>query len=157
GAEDGTRLRLRYRILDGIILLLELGQPEIEQLDSRVSDQDIAGLEIAVDDPLPMRGFKRLGALKGQPQGLLGLRRSAQRRSLAVLHHQVIGAEIVQCANVRMIERCEGARFALEALTMLLVQDLDGDGAAQARILCAIYLAHAPGAQEVENLVGAKA
>jgi len=38
----------------------------------------------------------------------------SQRRSLHQLHHQIFGPYIVQRADVRMIQRCDAARLALE-------------------------------------------
>ena len=43
-------------------------------------------------------------------------------------------ADIVQRADVGMIEGGDDARFTLETGTKLVVNDLDGDRAAQARI-----------------------
>ncbi len=38
-------------------------------------------------------------------------------RSLDVLHHQIVGADIVQRADMGMIQRRDRARLALEAIT----------------------------------------
>ena len=66
-------------------------------------------------------------------------RRSASVSSFEVLHHQEVDAvlvsDVVERADVRMLKRGDGARFALEALPEIGVggerrgQDLDGDRA----------------------------
>ena len=65
--------------------------------------------------------------------------------------------------DVRVVERGDGLRFALEAGAALGVaggaggQHLDGDVAAQARVAGAVDLAHPAGADGGEDLVGAEA
>ncbi len=62
-----------------------------------------------------------------------------------------------------MVERGRCASFQLEPNEPLGVvgevgrQDLDGDVAAQPRIVSAVHLAHAARADQTENLVGADA
>src|SRR5262245_15103282 len=62
--------------------------------------------------------------------------------------------------NVRMIERGEDTRFALEARQTIGMgrergrQDLDGDVAPESRIARAVDLAHAAGADWLEDLIG---
>ena len=92
----------------------------------------------------------------------------AVSQSLAVqeLHDQVIGAvlmpDVVQGADVGVIQRGDGSRFTVEALLGLSVvrqvrrQDLDRDGAVQPRVARAIHFAHAPCAHRRDDLVGAK-
>ena len=66
-------------------------------------------------------------------------------------------------ADVRMIQRGQRLRFALEAREPLgigdeqLGQDLDRDVAIELRVARAIHLAHAAGAERGEDLVGAEA
>src|SRR5262249_19624819 len=63
-----------------------------------------------------------------------------------------LAPDVVEGADVRMVQGGDGARFALEALTRLPVdgkvwrQHLDRDLAAKARVLGAVDLAHASGA-----------
>src|SRR5262249_37601149 len=66
--------------------------------------------------------------------------------ALDIFHNQVIRADVMQRANVRMIECSDRAGVALEALIMRAAQYLDGDRPAQARILCPVHFAHASGA-----------
>ena len=41
-----------------------------------------------------------------------------KRRALEVLHHEVVGPDVVQDADVRMAQRRDGARLLLEALAV---------------------------------------
>ena len=67
------------------------------------------------------------------------------------------------CGDVRMIQRRERLRFALEAGQAIGIsrervgQDLDRDVAIQLRVARAIHLAHAAGADRRGDLVGAEA
>ena len=56
-----------------------------------------------------------------------------------------------------MVQRGDRARFALEALGELLGRNLDGDVAAQARVVRAVHLAHAARADLGQDLVRAEA
>jgi hypothetical protein len=78
-----------------------------------------------------------------------------QRRAFDVLHYQVVGADVVELADVRMVQRRHRARFALEALGEFLLGDLNGD-AVQPRIPRPLHLAHASRANERKNLVRAQ-
>ena len=73
--------------------------------------------------------------------------------ALDQLHHQVIGAHIVQSADMRVIEGRNGLGFALESSTELLIGDLDRDGPAQARVTGFIDLAHPAFAQTALNFI----
>jgi hypothetical protein len=83
-----------------------------------------------------------------------------------VLHHHVAGAilvaDVVEHADVRVVERSHGAGFALEALPEVLAlgdmfgQDLDGDEAIEARVTRFVHFAHTPGAKWREDFVRAK-
>jgi hypothetical protein len=58
-------------------------------------------------------------------------------------HDQVVGPDVVECADVRVIQRGDRTRLAFETRVEPLVSDLDGDGAAQSRIHRTKHLAHA--------------
>ena len=86
--------------------------------------------------------------------------RQAVSESLAfeIFHHQEVGAvlraDIVEGADVRMLQRGNGPGFPLHPLLQFGVrgkmrrQNLDGDGAVEAGVLGAVNLAHAPSAEE---------
>src|ERR1051325_1625717 len=53
-----------------------------------------------------------------------------------------------------MIQRCDGACLALEALGELRGGNFDGDVAIESRIGGAIHLTHAPSSERAENFTG---
>ena len=95
--------------------------------------------------------------------------RDALRQVLALdqLHHQRAHAtallEAVNVRDVRMVERGERLRFAREPRQPIRIagerigQDLQRDVAIELRVARAIDLAHAPGADDGEDLVRAEA
>src|SRR5205085_10217604 len=64
-----------------------------------------------------------------------------------------LSSAIVERADIRMIQLRDGTRFPLEALLEFAIrrqaggQDLDRDGASEARIARLVDLAHPPGAE----------
>ena len=70
--------------------------------------------------------------------------------------------DVIKCANVRMVQGRDGARFALETFfgfricRKVLEQNFDGHGAVEACVPGAIHLAHAARPERRLNLVGAK-
>jgi hypothetical protein len=70
--------------------------------------------------------------------------------------------DVVQRADVRMIQRCNRLCFALEALPHLRIvgpvrrQHFDRHGALEPRIAGAIDLAHSAGANQLDDLEGAE-
>jgi len=71
-------------------------------------------------------------------------------------------ANVVKTADVRMIQRGDGACFTLESLSpsriarKFLRKNLDGDNPIEACIPRLVHLAHAAGPDQLENLVCAK-
>jgi hypothetical protein len=62
----------------------------------------------------------------------------------------------VEGADVGVIQRCDGARFALEALAEFFFGDFHGNQAVEARIAGSVYLPHAAGAQDAFDQIGAE-
>ena len=102
-----------------------LRQPEVEHLHGAVGrDLDVRRLQIAVDDALLVRGFERVGDLARDRERLLNRQRArrqtlGERRALDQLEHEAADAvgllEAVDRADVRMIQRRQHPRLALEA------------------------------------------
>jgi hypothetical protein len=71
-------------------------------------------------------------------------------------------ADVENGEQVRMVQRCYGARFLLEAAETVLIvregrgEDLDGHVAAEARIARAVHFAHSSRSNERENFVRPK-
>ena len=119
---------------DGFILA-RFRQPEIQNLDAGFRDHDVAGLEIAMNDALAVRLDQRSHNLRGIEERRLHRKRSAlqpgrDRLALHQFHHQVVRPNVVERADVGVVQRRNRARLALETGAELLASGLDGDGAA---------------------------
>jgi hypothetical protein len=108
------------------IHLDELRDAEVGDLDpARFVQQEILGLDVAMNDPLVVRELERLANLRDDAQRLLGRQPSAllqlsQVRAVHELHHQVVQrsghAIVVHADDVRMIQSREKAGFPRETL-----------------------------------------
>ena len=122
-----------------------------------------------MDHPVLMGFLQALADLDPVLQHLFGREWSlgeavGQGLAFEVFHDQEIGpvlvADVMQRADVGVIQRRNSAGFALEALPGIKIggkmrrQDLDRDGAIQARVPGAIHLAHAASAQRRLNFIG---
>jgi hypothetical protein len=95
-----------------------------------VGHEDVGRLDIAVDDSFGVCGIERVGDLDGEGQQSLHVERAPgdavlQRRPLEILHGDegqgVFLADVVNGADVGMIERRGGLGLALEAAQRLRV------------------------------------
>jgi len=147
---------------------LELRETEVEQLRAGLRKHDVAGLEIAVRDALAVRAVERLGDLDAVAQHLRERHRAAREPlrggfSFEQLHDDVLdailAADVVERADVRMVEARDRLRLALESLPEVgvardvLGEDLDRDGAFESCVASPIDLAHAACADQGEDLV----
>src|SRR5262249_21922535 len=119
---------------------------------------DVRRLEVAMDYPLLVRGVERVTDLARDRQRLLqrdgaGFDPLRQCRPIDQFHHQVVGADVVNLADVGVIEGGDGADFALEPVAEVLRGELDGYVAAHARIVGAVDFAHAAGAEWRQDFV----
>ena len=130
-----------------------------------------AGLQIPVDDAVPVCRLKRVRDLDAEAEYLRERQRPAfdtrgQRLAFEQFEHEVLGvvlsADVVQAADVRVIERGDRLGLAREARAELRVtrqlrrEHLHRDLAVQARIARLIHLAHASGTDQGEDFVGAE-
>ena len=67
-----------------------------------------------MDDAPVVRGVERIQDLLGQCDRLRDRHRSPQRFALDELHDEVVGPDVVERADMRMIERGNGASLALK-------------------------------------------
>lgn len=68
------------------------GETEVEQLDASRREHDVAGLQVAVHDPLPVRGAQRRGDFAADAPGFGGAERTAhqaRRERLPLEAHRV--------------------------------------------------------------------
>jgi hypothetical protein len=134
------------------------GESEIQQLYNAASgSEDVCWFEVAMNDAFGVRRLERHSYLHGKPQGLSRwerlLVRGNNRRPVNVLNDQIIRSDIINLANIGMIQRGNGFRFALETLAELRGADFDRDDPVQAGIPSLIDLAHAAGADGLQDLI----
>jgi hypothetical protein len=153
-----------------------LGQPEVEHFHRAVRTHlDVGGLQIAMDDTLPVRRFDRLDDLARDGQRFLErdrIVRDPVGQGLAVdqLHderHRPLSRsgrraavlDAVDRGDIGMIQRGEDAGLALEARQPLGIvckrvrEDLDGDVTPEPRVACAVDFAHSAGPDGGVDLV----
>jgi hypothetical protein len=132
---------------DGFILA-RARESEIQNLDAGFPDHDVAGLEIAMNDALGVGLYEGRRDLRGVEEHRLdGERPAFQARgecfALHQFHYQVVGADIVERADIGMVQRGNGAGLALETVAEVRIGRFYGDGAPQPRIHRSKNLPHA--------------
>ena len=114
---SGTRFPVRYRerVFAERPVLREFGETEVGELGVTVlRDQDVGGLDIAMQDASSMRGGQSVRDAGQQlhdlfPAALFGFGPVPERAAIDVFGHQILAfaklACIVDRQNMRMIER----------------------------------------------------
>ena len=155
GGLDGQRRRV-VGVAAGRSGQHRLGEAEIQDLHHAAGgDLDVGGLEIAMDDAPFVRGFDAVDDLTEDRQRVA--ERSSARCSVSPSTNsitRIVRGDVVEVADVGVVQRRDRARLAREPLGELGVRDLDRDVAIQARIAGAIHLAHAARADQRLNFVG---
>jgi hypothetical protein len=108
----------------------------------RLNDHDIGGLQIAVKNAAFVRRVQRVGDLARQPHRFILRHRAAERFPLEILEDQVIGSDVVDLANVWMVDRGDGSRFALKPAYVGREHPLDRYRTIQTFIVRLVDLAH---------------
>ena len=99
----------------------DLRQPEVQHLDRAIaSDLDVGGLEVAMDDALLVRRVQGIGDLSCVAERGVERQRALRRLSVHELHHEVVGTDVVQRADVGVVQRRDGPRFAFESIAEVL-------------------------------------
>ena len=109
-----------------------------------------------MNDALRVRGRHAIGDLQSVLHHPIHRGRSLQRLSLDVFHYEIVRPDIVQSADVGMVQRSDGSGLALETLRELFFGDFDRDDPVQACIASLIHFAHAAGAERREDLIRAE-
>jgi hypothetical protein len=146
---------------------------EVEDFGLTISrHRDVGGLEIAMDDAFVVRRFQRFRNLYGNRECFANRDRPARDTPRQVLSGDQLHGEGMDVArllksedlcDVRVIERGEGLRFALESGNPVRVrrkrlgQDFDRHVAIEARIAGLVYLAHPSGPKGGDHFIGAEA
>ena len=119
------------------------------------------------DEIYVLGGVQAFESLRGDakkifcPQRFVSLHGSPQRRAFDVLHDEeqfaVLFDDVVNSGHVRMIERGGLLGFAQKAAVVALIllesrrHSLDSDDPLKLGVLRLIYLAHAAGAEQLQN------
>ena len=127
-AERGAgRLIVERRMRSSpLVALAQLGEPEVEQLDARLGEHHVARLDVAVGDAFAVRARERLRQGGRVLERLVERQRapraagapsvSPSRYSMTRNSSAVLLADVVERADVRMVEPRDGPGLALEAL-----------------------------------------
>src|SRR5271157_2587588 len=112
--------------LQGPLREAHLRQAEVENLGvSALGYENIGGLDVAMNDARLMGGVQRIGDVNSQRQQQFRFQRTAadamlQRHSIEKFHGNerstVLLVNVVDSADVGMVQRRGGASFAAEAL-----------------------------------------
>src|SRR5256885_13046652 len=151
------------------VLREELGQTKIEKFYLRaIGYENVRGLDVAVDDGLGVSGFECVGHLIAKLGYTLDLHGLAGNEMLKRLPFEkfhddkiLVGVlvDVVNRADVRVIQGGGGSRFALEALDGQMVfrnmfrEKLQADVPTQAQIFGAIHNSHAAAAELLQDAV----
>ena len=148
---------------------LHFGQAEVEDLGvSALGDEDVRGLDVAMDDAAGVRRVERVGDLDAERKDGFEFHRAAadqvlERRTVEELHDEegaaVVLADVVNGADIGMIQSGSGFGFAAKTLEGLAIlreifgKKLQGDEAAEARVLGLVNHAHAAAAELFDDPV----
>src|SRR4051794_32458486 len=104
-------------------------------------------------DAFPMRGIQGVQNLARVCDGLFQWKRTCELSSLNKLNYQVHGADIVELADVWMVQRRNCTRFALEAFGELGIGNFQGNNAIQSGVTSLVHLAHATRTDQGQDLI----
>ena len=152
-----------------IQVLANLSDAEVNDLDpvrvAVITDDDVVGLDVAMNDAHGVRGVERATDLSEDVGGAVERQRSllpyqlAERDAVDILHDDerriaFANAIIHHVDGVGMMDTRGGARLLLEALAERRVggekwlENLDGDLLAHLRVSSAIHITHAASAEQ---------
>src|SRR6516165_6601189 len=104
-----------------------------------------------MNDALFVSGAERIANLGRVLQYLIERQRPLERSALDELHHQVVRPDVINLADIRVIQSRDGPCLACNAFGELFVDCLDSDNAMESRIARLVHLAHAAGAAELSD------
>ena len=151
----------------------EFRQAKVEHFGlAAFGDEDVGRLQVPVNDACRVRRVQRVRDFDGVAEDLVDRERAfaqaaGERFAFQIFHHEETGAvlvpNVVEDADVRMIQRRNRARLAVKALAPVGIarqirrQHFDRDGAFEPRVPRSIHFAHAPGSDRGKDFVGADA
>jgi hypothetical protein len=113
-------------------------------------------LGIEVQDAACVCGVEGVGHLRGNANDLGERQRTVERLPVDVFHDEIAWPDVVEHADVRMIQGRNRASLLPEAIVVGAVERLDGHRAAEASIDRLVDLTHATGANRGHDLVRTK-
>lgn len=143
-------------------------ETEVEQLCAGFGEHHVRRLEVAVNHVLAVSAVECGSDLDAVAEHLFGGQRAAadairERLAFEQFHDEVVdvvlASDVEETADVRVRERRDRSRLALETLPSSFVEremrrkDLDRDGAIEACVDRAVDFAHAAGADRRNDLV----
>ncbi|HTB13421.1 MAG TPA: hypothetical protein VK752_17690 [Bryobacteraceae bacterium] len=135
---------------------LEFREPEVEHFDARFGRKNVRRFQVAMRDRFPMRRFERSRKLNRRLQRQIERHRTLDFGAFYVLHHDVVRPDVVDLADVRMIQRGDGAGFALKSFSEFFGGNFDGDDSVESGVAGFPHFAHPAGADGRENFVRAE-
>ena len=147
-----------------------LGQSEVQDLGVAAwADEDVGGLDIAVNDACAVRRIQRVGDFDAERQHRVHVQTAMagdallQRAALQILHGDegaaVLLADVMNGADVGMIQGGRGSSLALEPAQRLPVasqvvrQELERHEATEPGVLRFVDHAHAAAAELLDDAV----
>ena len=109
-----------------------------------------------MDDPRVVRRGKSIGHLRGNVKQLAWRVDGCDRCPVHQFHDQIVRSDVIELADIGVVERGDCAGFVLEPFAERLLRDLDGDGATEARIASLVHFAHPADTEQCHDLVGTK-
>src|SRR5580700_12249612 len=166
-------IKLRRILRRGLVLAGRRGdgfcQAEIENFyRAALGDENICRLDIAMDDAFGVRSIERVGDLNAYIYDLIERHRAAgdamlERLAVEILHGDeplaIAFIDFVDGADIRMIQRRSGLRFAFKTRQRLRIfgyfvgQKFQRDEAVQLGVLGFVDDAHAAAAQFLDDAV----
>ena len=134
----------------------------------RASDEDIGGLDVAMDDAFGVSGVERVGNVDADFEEAIDFERRAgddvlERRAFHEFHDDegaaVVFLNVVDRADVGMVQRGGGAGFALKAFECLRIvgdvigKKFEGDEAAELGVFGFVDDAHSAAAEFFDDAV----
>ena len=155
--------------LDELPASLTFANPKVKNLGvSALGDEDVGGLDVAVNDAFRVRGVERVRDLDSQREQHFQIQWPApdsvlQRQAVEEFHGDesfaVLVVNLVNGADVRMVQGRGSFGFALKAAQGLRIfgnvvgQELEGDKAAQLHVFRLVDNAHAPTTELLDDPV----
>ena len=154
----------------GVTVSIAFASPKSSSLTPDLRQHHVRGLQVSMNDSLPMRLLQGVRDFDAVAQRLLERQRAAgqsirQRLALEVLHDEVLGlafpSHVIERADVRVREPRDGLCLPLETLSHLrrremLRQHLDRHLPPEPRVPRLVDLAHPSRTERREDLVVAE-